>query len=120
MSQKTRRHTPHKEAILAALTKQHALTANQIADQLPHINPSTIYRNLERFVVDGTVRTITLATDVTHYELAEDQHDHFVCADCHTVEAIHVPRDILKKVAPNGSRLQAGTTVISGYCAKCA
>ncbi len=91
-----RRLTRQRELIWAALTEEldAHLSAEQIAErvreQLPRVNPSTVYRSLDLLVSEGLVLRTHLGSDRTFYEPARDhRHHHVVCRGCDAVVHVH-------------------------------
>lgn len=114
-----RRNTPNKKRILGLFEKTHILTAQEVCQALPKIEVSTVYRNLERFVTDGVLRTVHVEPGSVAYELAGDAHDHFVCDDCNTIEPIHTRKAALASVLPQGAQMHEGGVVVHGMCKEC-
>ena len=82
------------QIILDTLSKEHVhLTSLQvyeeIRDRLPAVNPSTVYRSLERLVNYGKVSVSDMGTGSAVYELVTDgMHHHLVCQKCGKVITI--------------------------------
>lgn len=76
------------QIILETLSKEHAhLTSLQvfeeIRDRLPAVNPSTVYRALERLVHYGKVSVSDMGEGSAVYELVtHGLHHHLVCQQC--------------------------------------
>jgi Fur family peroxide stress response transcriptional regulator len=93
------RTTKHREAILDILTHSDtALTAADIHRALPHMNLVTIYRNLEQFVLLGTIKKMFLADGEALFEYQTHPHHHAVCDDCHKVIHFTAPDEKIKKL----------------------
>lgn len=79
------------QIILETLSKEHAhLTSLQVYEEirnrLPAINPSTVYRSLERLVECGKVSVSDMGTGAAVYELvSQGIHHHLVCQKCGAV-----------------------------------
>ncbi len=91
-----RRLTRQRELIWAALTEEldGHLSADQIVErvreQLPRVNPSTVYRSLDLLVSEGLVLRTDLGSSRTFYEPARDhRHHHVVCRGCDAVVHVH-------------------------------
>jgi Fur family ferric uptake transcriptional regulator len=82
------------QIILDTLSKEHAhLTSLQvyeeIRDRLPAVNPSTVYRSLERLVECGKVSVSDMGTGAAVYELVGGEiHHHLVCEKCGKVTTL--------------------------------
>ena len=88
------RNSSVDQIILATLSKEHAhLTSLQIFEEirgvLPAVNPSTVYRALERLVNNGKVSVSDMGTGSAVYELVTTGlHHHLVCQKCGRVITI--------------------------------
>lgn len=88
------RNSSVDQIILDTLSREHThLTSLQIYEeirgQLPAVNPSTVYRALERMVKRGTVSISDMGVGAAVYELvAHDLHHHLVCQHCGKVITI--------------------------------
>ncbi len=82
------------QVIIQTLSKEHAhLTSLQIYDeirqQLPAVNQSTVYRSLERLVNQGLISVSDMGTGAAVYEtVADGMHHHLVCQKCGKVITI--------------------------------
>ena len=81
-----RRVTRQRALIWEALTAEpdRHLSAQEVVarvrDELPRVNPSTVYRTLDLLVADGLVLRTDLGADRVFYEPAHDhRHHHLVC-----------------------------------------
>ncbi len=55
----------------------------EIRDRLPAVNPSTVYRALDRMVEHGTVSVSDIGQGASVYEIVtNDLHHHLVCQKC--------------------------------------
>lgn len=91
------------------------------------IGTATIYRQLERFVDDGTIRKYVLGPgESACYAYAEDQqcstHFHCVCESCGKL--IHMDCDELRDIRTHlleqhGFTWDSGKTVFYGICEQC-
>lgn len=81
-------------AIIDVLSNDHShLTSAEIHEQvrmrLPAVNPSTIYRALERLACQCKVSISDIGIGAAVYELVrEGKHHHLVCQECRTVYTI--------------------------------
>jgi Fur family transcriptional regulator, ferric uptake regulator len=91
-----RRLTRQRQAIWDALLAepdQH-LSAEDVVERvredLPHVNPSTVYRTLDLLVEEGLVLRTDLGADRAYYEPThEHPHHHLVCERCGAVAHLH-------------------------------
>ena len=82
------------QIILETLSRENAhLTSHQVYEQirsrLPAVNPSTVYRALERLGKNGHISVSDMGTGAAVYEsLHGEMHHHLVCQKCGLVETI--------------------------------
>jgi len=82
------------QIILKTLAQDHShLTAQQVYERireiLPAVNPSTVYRALERLANTGLVSVSDMGQGATVYEtVGGQQHHHLVCQQCGAVKTI--------------------------------
>ena len=101
------------EHILEVLKKAHIMTLAELGKKIPAADQSTLFRNLEQFVKEGSVRKIVINQRTSAYELVKKshEHDHFVCDSCEEVSPIAMPR-------PKGFA-KIRDVVVRGLCAPC-
>lgn len=91
-----KRFSQKREAIRRLLEEQGgALSAAAIHSALPHIDLTTVYRNLDQFVLEGDVKKITLGGEAL-YEYQPHPHHHAVCDECHRVIHFTAPDEKIK------------------------
>ena len=82
------------QIILETLSKEHAhLTSHQVYEairlRLPAVNPSTVYRALDRLVSAGRISVSDMGTGSTVFEsILGSLHHHLVCQRCGKVMTI--------------------------------
>ncbi len=85
------KNSSNDQIILDTLTNLGShLTSHQVYEQvhqlLPAINPSTVYRSLERLVALGKVTISDMGSGSSVYELSgEERHHHLVCQKCGSI-----------------------------------
>lgn len=96
---------------------------SRLQARLPALNPSTVYRALDRLALAGKVSVSHLGTGATVFEsVTNGMHHHLVCQHCHRVST--VPDSI---VQPFFHRLEqeyqfqvtTNHLVLFGYCEAC-
>jgi Fur family ferric uptake transcriptional regulator len=114
--------------ILETLKGQHShLTSHEvysrIQNQLPAINPSTVYRALERLVKVGKVSVSDMGTGSEVYESAEgERHHHLVCQNCGkilTLEHEQVDDFFATLERQNHFKIVTNHLVLFGICEEC-
>ena len=114
--------------ILNLLQEEHAhLTAQDIymhlKPRLPSVNPSTVYRALERLTNLGEVSVSDMGVGAAVYEIVgSSPHHHLVCQDCHRV--ITLDNEIVQPLFDDveerfGYQLTTNHLILFGYCPTC-
>jgi len=86
----------YKKRILDLLATKHLLTIAHIHKAIPEADYSTVFRNVEQLLEQKLIKRVIIDNKSVAYESAHESHDHFVCNDCGTVEAIHISHDSIK------------------------
>jgi len=76
------RVTAQREQVLAAVRELGHATPEQIGEQVPGVDVTTVYRTLELLEEIGLVRHAHLGHGAPSYRPAEDDHIHVVCHTC--------------------------------------
>jgi len=114
--------------IIEALSSEHAhLTSHQvydeIRDRLPALNPSTVYRALERLVKNGKVSVSDMGIGASVYELVQSSpHHHLVCQHCGKVETIgnELVGEFFEDISSKYDfHLATNHLVLFGQCGEC-
>ncbi len=108
------RTNTYKEKILKVLTKKHLLTIAQLHEAIPEADYSTIFRNIEQLHKDKLIKKIVIGNKINAYELAHEDHGHFVCDDCGNIEAVDI--SISKNKLKNKT---INDITFRGVCGKC-
>lgn len=115
-------------AIIDVLSNGHShLTSAEIHEQvrtrLPAVNPSTIYRALERLAGQCKVSISDIGIGAAVYELVhEGNHHHLVCQECRTVFTIDdAEADLFFQQVAKKYRFELITRhlVLFGVCENC-
>ncbi len=117
-------------AILEALAENAPahLTASEIYERirvkLPAVNPSTVYRALERMANAGAVSVSDMGTGAAVYEiLQEGIHHHLVCQGCRrvfTLDHSEVQAFFDAVERSHDFKIATNHLVLFGLCAECA
>lgn len=114
--------------ILELLHAQHAhMTAHQVyehvVDRLPAVNPSTVYRALERLAQQGKVSISDMGKGAAVYEaVAGAIHHHLVCQKCgavYTLSHADVARFFAEFEQQSNYQITTNHLVLFGVCARC-
>ncbi len=93
-----KRFSQKREDIRQYLSATHgAVSAAAIQNALPHIDLTTVYRNLDQFVAEGDVKKITLGGEAL-FEYQPHPHHHAVCDECHEVIHFTAPDEKIKQL----------------------
>jgi Fur family peroxide stress response transcriptional regulator len=93
-----------------------------VRQKLPRISLATVYRNLQRLVEDGKIRTVLLGERVARYDPETSDHDHFICQSCGRVTDLFLGRDRqidLTPLANDGYIVTTHNLMIYGVCQAC-
>jgi Fur family transcriptional regulator, ferric uptake regulator len=120
-----RRNTPSKQAVLEILLAAGgALSQEDIVQQVGEtMDRVTVYRILNRFCDDGRLHRVLSDDGKTYFAVCRDcsgqhnhDHVHFRCLGCRKVECLD---EMIAVDLPNGYRLEAAHSLLTGYCAAC-
>lgn len=118
-----------EKVILETLSQEQAhLTSLQVYERirtrLPAVNPSTVYRALERLVKYGKVSVSDIGTGSAVYEtLDTGLHHHLVCQKCGLVKTIShedVEQFFARLENKHHFRIITNHLILFGICENCA
>jgi Fur family ferric uptake transcriptional regulator len=117
------RMTAQRERVMAAVTTLVHATPDQVAESVPGVDLTTVYRTLELLEQIGLLAHTHLGHGAPSYRLADDQHVHVVCHHCSTV--IDAPAGLADQLAARladerGFVLDRSHFTVFGTCADCA
>ena len=103
------------------------LTAPQIYERvrvhLPAVNPSTVYRALDRLVGAGKVSVSNMGGSASIYELVREEfHHHMVCQGCQgiiTLDHTEVEAFFSRLEEVHNFKVLTNHLVLFGICADC-
>jgi len=103
------------------------LKAHEVYETLqprfPALNPSTVYRALERLAKAGTISVSDIGTGASVYEKVTDgMHHHLVCQKCgqvHTIDHKMVGSFFGSITDKFGFEITTNHLVLFGTCEKC-
>ena len=114
--------------ILETLAQKHAhLTSHQvfeqIHDRLPAVNPSTVYRALERLANDGKISVSDMGIGSAVYEsVINGLHHHLICQECgkvFTIEDDEVREFFNTVQQKNNFQVITNHLILFGICENC-
>ena len=121
-----RKTTIREQVLQAFLEQDNALTNQDIELHLSEeIDRITLYRTLKKFVEHGILHRIENAS-TTHYALCNDcdihhhtdDHIHFQCTKCETIECFDQPKSFSIQT-PENYQIDKMNILVKGTCAKC-
>lgn len=118
MNMISRRRSQKREQILKALkSARGSLSAAAIHKKVPKIDLTTIYRNLDMFVKDGTVKKLNLGDGEAQYEYNDHDHHHAICLDCDKVIHFTAPdQKIMELLKVKGFHPESLEITLRGVC----
>jgi Fur family ferric uptake transcriptional regulator len=122
LRQRGLRMTPQRERVMAAVTQLVHATPDQVAEAVPEVDLTTVYRTLEVLEQIGMLAHTHLGHGAPSYRLAEDDHIHVVCHQCSSV--VDAPADLADELASRllaerGFVLDRSHFTVFGTCADC-
>ncbi len=117
------RMTPQRERVMAAVTQLVHATPDQVAEAVPEVDLTTVYRTLEVLEQIGLLAHTHLGHGPPYYRLASDDHVHVVCHHCSSV--VDAPAGLADELAARllaerGFVLDRSHFTVFGACADCA
>jgi len=117
------RMTPQRLSVMNAVTTLEHATPEQVAEAVPDVDLTTVYRTLELLEQLGFLAHTHLGHGAPSYRLAEDDHIHVVCHECGSV--IDAPAGLAdsladRLLAERGFVLDRSHFTVFGRCANCA
>jgi Fur family ferric uptake transcriptional regulator len=89
--------------------------------RLPRVSLGTIYRNLQRLVGEGRLRSFE-RDGLTRYDADLELHDHFACVRCGLLMDIPRAPEVLpaeRRLRARGFSVEGRTLEFHGLCRKC-
>jgi Fur family transcriptional regulator, ferric uptake regulator len=122
------RNSSVDQIILETLASEHVhLSSHQVYEKirgrLPAVNPSTIYRALERLAKNGKISVSDMGTGAAVYEsLSSELHHHLVCQQCGhiiTIDNEAVCQFFKSLEANQNFKIITNHLVLFGLCGEC-
>ncbi len=117
--------TKQRKEILKCLTEStRPLSIDEVLSKtsvaIPHINLSTIYRNLKLLIEEEKVALVELPGEKSCYEIANHQHRHyFLCDRCEKIYFINKCPKGLSDIFPPGFWVRDHSITLNGLCKLC-
>ncbi len=110
-------HSSHEAHFTAAEVYNH------LKPRLPAVNPSTIYRALERMTHAGKISVSDMGTGSAVYEMVgRERHHHLVCQECGKILTIgdeEVARLFEQLQKENNFEILTNHLILFGICQEC-
>lgn len=114
---KIARFSPKRQQVIDVFVNGGVYTAPEIADMLPELDKTTVYRNLKQLVAKGLVKQLILSNGVTSYEAAFENHQHAICENCGKVYHVNIDSEKLKELIPDiDFEVTEVELIIKGHC----
>jgi Fe2+ or Zn2+ uptake regulation protein len=120
------RFTPQRYSVMSFLMahREHP-TAAEIFEAVNRVDPrssrATTYNNLRDLVEAGLVRQVAAEGRAARYDAKDEQHHHFICDRCGSVEDIEWHPVAAPATQILGKRVvRECELIIRGLCARCA
>ena len=122
------RHTKQMQAIREAFAEAaRPLSIDELHDlasrTIDTLGLRTVYRAVRRLEESGEIASVPVPGSADRYELASvasTHHHHFHCTRCDRYFDIHGCPGGLKKLVPEGFKMEDHDLTLSGLCAACA
>lgn len=121
------RHSKQREDLLAMLRERYDHPTaeqlyNDLKSKLPKLSLGTVYRNLSLLESLGDVVKISTNGASERYDGNVDEHYHFVCEKCNSVEDLNIP--VMTELTTEVEKASKGivtrhSMVFYGVCEKC-
>lgn len=116
------RMTSQRQRVLDAVTELVHATPDQVAELVPDVDLTTVYRTLEKLEQIGVLAHTHLGHGAPSYRLASDDHLHVVCHHCSTV--LNAPEgladELISRLAEEcGFTVDRSHLTVFGTCADC-
>jgi Fe2+ or Zn2+ uptake regulation protein len=94
----------------------------RVRHKLPRVSLGTVYRNLQKLAAQQQIRVVQLANRAARYDGMMEEHDHFMCEQCGTVNDLPRKRSI-RPASPSlgraGYAVRSHALTFYGLCPKC-
>lgn len=97
------------------------IDASILIDKLG-VNKTTVYRQIEKFVKDGSILEVEFGDGKKRYELSNlEHHHHLICKKCKMIEDITLDENVILKEVGKKSKFKVEHHSLEffGVCANC-
>jgi Fur family transcriptional regulator, peroxide stress response regulator len=94
----------------------------ELKEEFPHLSMGTVYRNLAILVEQGLITKIDFGSTFDRYDANTDEHYHFICKKCGTINDIDLPiGNIVSELTDQleGYQVTHHRIEFYGLCSKC-
>lgn len=96
---------------------------NLVIQEEPKISRSTVYRNINILLEQGSIRKITMTTGADRFDYIQEEHQHIICENCGKVIDFHYDFEIAKieKKISNSltNDFKINNIILYGICENC-
>ena len=89
----------------------------------PKISKSTVYRNINVLLEQGSIRKITMTTGADRFEYAHKEHQHIICENCGRVMDFcynfDIPQIEKKITSQLKNTFEINNVILYGICEDC-
>jgi Fur family ferric uptake transcriptional regulator len=116
------RVTAQRDQVLAAVRRLRHATPEQISAEVPGVDVTTVYRNLEVLEEIGLVRHAHFGHGAPSFRPSEDDHVHVVCHACGRVDdaPADLVDDVQRRLDARGFMVDRAHFTVFGRCRECA
>ncbi|NOZ12513.1 MAG: transcriptional repressor [Acidobacteria bacterium] len=117
--------TPQRLLILKHIEKAGHISIEQLFDavqrEFPSISLATVYKNIDALLAAGLIREVGIVRGKHVFEIAKEDHIHFICKRCGTVTDIRPRKEILPEslTGPLPGEKEMVELNIYGICNSC-
>lgn len=116
------KHTKQKQLLLNQLKKMHSHpTADEVFcalnKQQTDISLATVYRHLNTFTHNGTIKRIQKSGLADRFDGRVDEHHHFICEQCNAIYDVEPHVNI--SLPDTSLSVHRYDVILYGICEKC-
>ena len=89
----------------------------------PKISKSTVYRNINILLEQGSIRKITMVTGPDRFEYQQEEHQHIICENCGKIMDFcynfNIPQIEKKITSQLKNTFEINNVILYGICEDC-